>query len=228
MGSCMSAEPSGTTAGGANGYAQTQYAQTYPHAQQAYASPYAAVPAPAPPQASAHAQPAAATAAPVSINRVQLSDAQVRQFAMVGVPLQPGGKYWYDPRSGVWGTEGSGGLGVTGAGNMAFGNVPEDASGRGCSGVFINGRELHPTDVQFLVSKGIPVMPGRYWMNADSTYGYEHMPFTPLGRVNAGKGGGQGGDNFWHSSIAGASGNSDSSGAGYISFGDGSSVSYGM
>lgn len=41
-------------------------------------------------------------------------------------------------------------------------------------------------------------------------------------------GGGGGGDNFWSSSSTGATSNFDSSGAGYVSFADGSSVTIGM
>src|SRR2546427_9525815 len=65
-----------------------------------------------------------------------------RRFAMRTQP----GRYWYDAVSGAWGFEGGPTMGWVAAGLKLGGPLRADASGGG-TGVFINGRELHPLDV---------------------------------------------------------------------------------
>ena len=83
--------------------------------------------------------------------------------------------YWYDPVSGLWGLEGGPSLGQTIAGVDVGGRLRRDASG-GRTGVVVNGREIHPTELQFLVRLFGVVNPGRYWLNADGIGGYEGGP----------------------------------------------------
>ncbi len=87
----------------------------------------------------------------------------------------PDGRYWYDAMSGAWGLEGGHTRGFTLAGLPLGGRLPADISGGG-TGVFINGRELHPLDVQGLQSLVGPVAPGRYWLDGQGYAGYEGGP----------------------------------------------------
>jgi hypothetical protein len=49
--------------------------------------------------------------------------------------------------------------------------MPANCSGQG-TGVFVNGRELHPADVLTLTQLTL-VAPGRYWMDANGNFGFE-------------------------------------------------------
>lgn len=65
--------------------------------------------------------------------------------------------------------------GFTLAGLPLGGKLPANISGGG-TGVFINGRELHPLDVQALQSLVGQLLPGRYWLDAQGYAGYEGGP----------------------------------------------------
>jgi hypothetical protein len=79
-------------------------------------------------------------------------------------------QYWYDQRSGATGLWNGPALAAMPPG-LDFGPMPADCSGRG-TGVFVNGRELHPLEVQTLSSLG-PVNPGRYWLDANGFFGLQ-------------------------------------------------------
>ena len=64
------------------------------------------------------------------------------------------------------------------------GELPPDIS-KGGTQVFINGRELHPVDVQGLARLVGPVAPGRYWLDAQGNAGYENGPAIANLRVLA-------------------------------------------
>src|SRR5687768_2993732 len=88
------------------------------------------------------------------------------------------GRYWYDATSGLWGLEGGASVGLIAAG-LPFGRMDPRASvGRlaGITGVFINGREIHPDELQVLRSLYGPVNRARYWLNAQGIAGYEGGP----------------------------------------------------
>jgi len=89
------------------------------------------------------------------------------------------GRYWYDPMCGAWGLESGPTLGFTLPGYPLGGELQTSASGGSgagtLTGVFVNGRELHPTDVHQL-SQLITVLPGRYWMDHAGNAGYENGP----------------------------------------------------
>ena len=91
----------------------------------------------------------------------------------------PEGNYWYDPMCGAWGLEDGPTLGFTLPGYPLGGELRADASGGSdagtLTGVFVNGRELHPID-SYNLSQLTPVYPGRYWMDHAGNAGYEGGP----------------------------------------------------
>lgn len=110
----------------------------------------------------------------VRINGVALTSAELADIeTRVGSKIQPGA-YWYDARCGAFGRDGGPALGVTLAGLPIRAPLKADASGGG-TGVFINGRELHPLDVAALQAC-TPVYPGRYWVDASGNGGFEGGP----------------------------------------------------
>ena len=124
----------------------------------------------------------AQTGSGVRINRVELTPQIVQALASNGIRVAPG-DYWYDALSGLFGLMGGPGLGFTAPGLQLGGAMSADASGGGSgtsTGVFVNGRELHPQDVAALGVLG-PIFPGRYWLRFDGWYGVEGG--APLGNL---------------------------------------------
>jgi hypothetical protein len=102
--------------------------------------------------------------------------AQIEQ--MYGRPA-PAGSYWYDPVSGAAGAWGGPTLGFLPVGLALGGPLPPEASGGGyglVTGVFVNGREVHPVDVQVLTSIVGQIAPGRYWLDGQGNAGTEGGP----------------------------------------------------
>lgn len=111
----------------------------------------------------------------VVINRHPLPADTLRMLEEHFRTTIPDGRYWYDAVSGAWGLEGGHTRGFTLAGLPLGGRLPADISGGG-TGVFINGRELHPIDVQGLQALVGQVLPGRYWLDGQGYAGYEGGP----------------------------------------------------
>ncbi len=91
----------------------------------------------------------------------------------------PPGDYWYDPASGAAGRWGGPALGFLPAGLALGGRLPANASGGGTgrlTGVWINGRELHPVDVQVLTSLLGRVVQSRWWVDALGNAGQDGGP----------------------------------------------------
>jgi hypothetical protein len=112
----------------------------------------------------------------VFINRVRLPDDTLQLLEQTFQTRVPDGRYWYDQMSGAWGMEGGPTVGFTMPALPIGGPLPADISG-GTTEVFINGRQLHSVDLlglQQLV--GGPVMPGRYWVDAQGYAGLEGGP----------------------------------------------------
>lgn len=115
----------------------------------------------------------------------------------------PSGAYWYDNRSGAAGAWGGPTRGFLGAGlGLGGAQVPANASGGGAgalTGVFINGRELHPLDVQGLTTiLGQAPAPGRWWVDGAGNFGPEG--YGPLGNLQvlaAQRQRGRGGGSYW-------------------------------
>jgi hypothetical protein len=117
----------------------------------------------------------------VTFNAVPLDDRGWQIVAQLdahfGRPL-PDGDYWYDPQSGAAGAWGGPTLIVLPpAMPLGAGIVPANASGGGdgrYTGVFVNGREIHPTDVAvFEWITGQPVQQGRWWADHVGNFGPE-------------------------------------------------------
>lgn len=120
--------------------------------------------------AAAGAAPAAGAGEGVTFNGQALDAAgrqTLRQIESVTGPVPPG-RYWYDALTGAAGVWGGPVAVVLMPGLTLGGRLTAEASGGGdgrLTGVFVNGRELHPFDVQRLRLIG-PVWPGRYRWDA--------------------------------------------------------------
>src|SRR5262245_28777293 len=104
--------------------------------------------------------PPAATAS-VVVNRKALSPETVAMLQGKVGPIRPG-RYWYDKVSGLWGKEGGPNQGQIQAGLELGAPLPADISGRG-TGIFVNGREIHPDEYGVLKRIHGGFAPGRYW-----------------------------------------------------------------
>lgn len=110
----------------------------------------------------------------VYINGARICDEDVAAMERTWNAAVLDGRYWYDRANGAWGIEGGPCAGFTQAGLPLGGPLVANASGGG-TGVYINGRELHPQDV-FALTRVVPVWPGRYWLDAIGNFGWEGGP----------------------------------------------------
>jgi len=110
----------------------------------------------------------------VTVNDVRLSDEELAQIEQNFRVRILDADYWYDTISGAWGVRGGPTRGFIYSGLNIGGPLKANASGGG-TGVFINGRELHPRDVAGL-QRCTKVNPGRYWVRADGFGGFENGP----------------------------------------------------
>ena len=93
----------------------------------------------------------------------------------------PAGRYWYDAASGGAGVWGGPAAAYLGPGLALGGSLPATASGGGdgrLTGVFVNGRELHPVDVAGLRQVLGSVEAGRWWWDAAGNVGREGGPMA--------------------------------------------------
>ncbi|MFN7934958.1 MAG: hypothetical protein U0R19_16630 [Bryobacteraceae bacterium] len=146
--------------------------------------------------------------APVVVNGKELTAAEYKQVRELGqkyhVRVMPG-RYWYDRKSGLWGYEGNPAMGAILPGLNIGGDLSPRAS-NGKTGVFVNGRELHASDLQ-VVSKCTVVNRGRYWMDAYGNGGYEGQAaswnLVQLCQQNAPRLLGKPGSRGWYGSVSG-------------------------
>jgi hypothetical protein len=82
----------------------------------------------------------------------------------------PGGRYWYDARSGAWGLEGGPTRGFTTAGLRLGGQLKANAS-NGRSGVFVNGRQLTHGEASALRRLVGRFPRGHYWVDSHGNAG---------------------------------------------------------
>jgi hypothetical protein len=108
------------------------------------------------------------TLTPVQMERLEV----LERYYRVRIPDND---YWYDNRSGAAGFWHGPAIAALPPGLGLGGPMPPDCSAGG-TGVFVNGRELHPLDVLALMSLLGPVYRGRYWLNGDGSYGIERGP----------------------------------------------------
>jgi len=164
----------------------------------------------------------------IVVNGVRLKPAKIQMLMALGLRPQPG-RYWYDRVSGPWGVAGGPTQGQILPGLELGGRLRPDASG-GRTGVFINGRELHPLEVRYLQGC-TPVRRGRFWMIANGMVGPEGGPpqanLVVLCRQAQARQapGGQGGSWSWRSKNTGIGGVGDGNFVGFI--GKGWSVTVG-
>ena len=128
---------------------------------------------------------------PIFVNGEELTSEQGQGLMQLYGPI-PAGDYWYDRFSGLWGPTGGPSSGQILPDLDLGGPLQADASGSG-TGVFVNGRELHPIEIQRLLQLYGSVVPGRYWLNARMIGGFEGEPASfDLNAAAAATGGGYG------------------------------------
>jgi len=122
-----------------------------------------------------------------------------------GKPV-PAGDYWYDAKSGAAGIWGGPTLGFLPADLDLGAPLPANASGGGdgkTTGVFINGRELHPIDVKVLTNVYGQAPKGRWWVDGDGNAGREGGPklvnLVILAKQRAVQGKGEGAASYYRS-----------------------------
>lgn len=130
----------------------------------------------------------AAYGGPIYINDASLSTEQIQILEYAYGPIQSGA-YWYDAASGLWGQRNGPALGQIDPWLPIGGPLRADASG-GNTRVFINGRELHPIDLQRLRQIFGVVPLGHYWLNADGIGGPEGGQATFSLNNSSARGGG--------------------------------------
>lgn len=113
----------------------------------------------------------------VFVNGKALSQGEVASFEQQYQTNLIDGRFWYDNRCGAWGVDGGPTVGFIHPGLPLPGPMPENISGGG-TGIFINGRELHPVDRQTLVAMFGTAIPGRYWLDAYGNLGVEGGGFV--------------------------------------------------
>jgi hypothetical protein len=130
----------------------------------------------------------------VALAALLLGNAQARGIVVNGVVLDErsvaaleagyrtrlaAGRYWYDRRSGLWGHELGPAQGQIAPGLALGGPLQARASvgaRAGITGVFVNGRELHPQELVYLQQLYGSVRPARYWLDAGGVGGFEGGP----------------------------------------------------
>lgn len=127
------------------------------------------------------------------VTAAEIQAVQQRMGIPAGAPI-PSGRYWYDPTSGLWGMEGGPTMGQILPDLLLGGALRADASGGG-TGVFINGREIHPLEAAYLRGLYGYVVPGRYWLNWQGIGGFEGGPalFNLMAAAASAGGGGYSG-----------------------------------
>ncbi len=108
---------------------------------------------------------------PVYINRARVGASLLRAVETKYGAIQDG-RYWYDVACGAWGVEGGPAAGFLAAGLNLPSPMPVDISGGG-TGIWINGREIHPLDQAALHQIFGTTIPGRYWLDAQGNLGPE-------------------------------------------------------
>ncbi|CAN4108386.1 unnamed protein product [Withania somnifera] len=91
----------------------------------------------------------------IIVNGHLIPDRLIKKAEKRAGPIQPG-HYWYDFRAGFWGVIGGPCLGIIPPFIEEFNYPMPDNCAGGSTGVFVNGRELHPKDLKLLASRGLP------------------------------------------------------------------------
>jgi hypothetical protein len=152
---------------------------------------------------------------PIVVNGEELSPEQGYGLMQIYGPIAAG-DYWYDPVSGLWGVTGGPSSGQIQPGLGIGGPLQAGASGGG-TGVFINGREIHLSELAYLRQLYGSVQPGRYWMNAALIGGFEGSPASfDLNAARGASGYGTGQGSGYNRNTIGGGLMSDGNCAGYL------------
>ena len=117
----------------------------------------------------------------VVINEKEVSSQQIAALTQMYGAAPPPGRYWYDPRSGLYGYWGREAAGYIRPGH-AFGPLSPRASA-GNTGVFINGREINLTEAGFFQRLFGVVYQGHFWLDgSNGNMGIDGNP-TPLANL---------------------------------------------
>lgn len=112
----------------------------------------------------------------IVVNGAELSGETIQQLQQLYPVIIPPGRYWYDPISGGYGSEGGPIAGQMLPGLALGGPLLENAS-RGSSDVFINGRRITVGEKAYIERLcQTPVVGGRYWIMATGLGGFEGQP----------------------------------------------------
>lgn len=111
----------------------------------------------------------------VYINRVKMDPGKLKTLEADYQTKIGKGRYWYDKMCGAWGVENGPTAGFIMAGLDLPGPMPSDISGGG-TGIFINGREIHPMDQLGLQQLFGITYRGRYWLDDRGNLGVEGGP----------------------------------------------------
>lgn len=111
----------------------------------------------------------------VYVNQVRLTRKEIKALESYYNVRLVSGYFWYDPTSGLWGIEGGPAMGMIFAGLKLGGPLRADAS-QSKTGVYINGRQIHSLELNYLKKIFGYVTPGRYWLDDRGIGGYEGGP----------------------------------------------------
>jgi hypothetical protein len=112
----------------------------------------------------------------VYVNRTKIDANKLNAFETMYQVRIEDGHYWYDHNSGAWGVEDGPTVGFIMAGLDFPRPMPPDISGGG-TGIFINGREIHPLDQKGLQQLFGITYPGHYWLDNQGNLGIVNGPF---------------------------------------------------
>ncbi|HEV7915142.1 MAG TPA: hypothetical protein VGP22_15360, partial [Albitalea sp.] len=115
----------------------------------------------------------------ITVNGVSLDERTIATLESAYRTRLVPGRYWYDRRSGLWGLELGPSQGQIAPGLGLGGPLHPRASlgaRAGITGVYINGREVHPQELVYLQRLYGTVRPARYWLDARGIGGYEGGP----------------------------------------------------
>ncbi len=167
----------------------------------------------------------------VIINGVVLTAGQIQDITQLYGVKPQAGAYWYDSASGLYGVVGHPAFGFMYPGHD-FGPLERYVSS-GNTGVIVNGRELPQSEwLVWSYMLGYPIQRGSYWLDGQGNAGYVGNPqpvvnLAVAARMNAYRGQGGSGDNFWSSRFS--AGNYDSGNQrGYVSVPGYGPVGYGF
>jgi hypothetical protein len=119
---------------------------------------------------SSTSSPSSVAQRSVLINRIRLAPDVLQALEATHQTRIEDGRYWYDAACGAWGVEGGPTAGFILAGLDLPGPMPADISGGG-TGIFINGREIHPLDQAGLQQLFGVTYRGHYWLDANGNLG---------------------------------------------------------